>query len=56
MGASIAAWCAADKFDLSSVVIDSAYLSVDEIIILYLTNSRLTALEPIRWDSIILNY
>ena len=32
MGASIAAWCAADKFDLSSVVIDSAYLSVDEII------------------------
>ncbi|OHT05355.1 Clan SC, family S9, unassigned serine peptidase [Tritrichomonas foetus] len=32
MGASIAAWCAADNFDLSSVVIDSAYESVREII------------------------
>lgn len=32
MGASIAAWCASDNFDLASVVIDSAYLSLDDII------------------------
>lgn len=32
MGASIAAWCASDNFDVAAVVIDSAYLSVDDII------------------------
>lgn len=39
MGASIAAWCAADNFDLASVVIDSAYVSVNDVITDLIGNS-----------------